>query len=59
MEDVLEVYARPHDPQRPVVCLDETSKQLIAETRTPQPAALGVRRGSTTNTPATARPTYS
>ena len=41
MEDVLEVYARPHDPQRPVVCLDETSKQLIAETRTPQPAAPG------------------
>jgi hypothetical protein len=41
MEDVLEVYARPHDPERPVVCLDETSKQLIAETRTPQPAAPG------------------
>jgi len=38
MEDVLEVYARPHDPERPVVCLDETSKQLVAETRTPQPA---------------------
>ena len=35
MEDVLEVYTRPHDPQRPVVCLDETSKQLIAETRPP------------------------
>jgi len=33
MEDVLEVYHRPHDPDRPVVCLDETSKQLIAETR--------------------------
>jgi hypothetical protein len=29
MEDVLEVYQRPHDPQRPLVCLDETSKQLI------------------------------
>jgi hypothetical protein len=28
MEDVLEVYQRPHDPQRPLVCLDETSKQL-------------------------------
>jgi len=41
MEDVLEVYARPHDPERPVVCLDETSKQLIAETRTPQPAGTG------------------
>ena len=32
MEDVLEVYQRPHDPERPVVCLDETSKQLIVET---------------------------
>jgi len=31
MEDVLEVYTRPHDPDFPVVCLDETSKQLIAE----------------------------
>jgi hypothetical protein len=34
---VLEVYSRPHDPARPLVCLDETSKQLIAETRTPLP----------------------
>ena len=32
MEDVLEVYQRPHDPEAPVVCLDESSKQLIAET---------------------------
>src|SRR3954465_5550509 len=37
MEDVLEVYHRPHDPQRPVVCLDECSKQLIGEVRTPLP----------------------
>ena len=35
MEDVLEVYQRPHDPEAPVVCLDELSKQLIAETRVP------------------------
>ena len=35
MEDILEVYQRPYDPQRPLVCLDETSKQLIAETRLP------------------------
>jgi hypothetical protein len=35
MEDVLEVYHRPRDPNRPLVCLDETSKQLIAETRVP------------------------
>jgi hypothetical protein len=41
MEDVLEVYARPRDPERPLLCLDETSKQLIAETHTPQPAAPG------------------
>ena len=41
MEDVLEVYHRPHDPTHPVVCLDETSKQLIAETRSPIPAKPG------------------
>lgn len=41
MEDVLEVYKRPYDPQRPVVCLDETSKQLIGEVRRPVPAAPG------------------
>jgi hypothetical protein len=41
MEDVLEVYTRPRDPERPVVCLDETSKQLVGETRTPVPAAPG------------------
>ena len=41
MEDVLEVYQRPHDPLRPLVCLDETSKQMIKETRAPIPAAPG------------------
>lgn len=41
MEDVLAVYTRPRDPARPVVCLDETSKQLIAETRMPLPAQPG------------------
>jgi len=41
MEDVLEVYKRPYDPRRPVVCLDETSKQLIGEVATPGPAAPG------------------
>ena len=35
MEDVLDVYTRPHDPDRPLVCLNETSKQLVSETRTP------------------------
>jgi hypothetical protein len=41
MEDVLEVYQRNYDPERPVVCLDETSKQLVAEARQPIPAAPG------------------
>jgi hypothetical protein len=41
MEDVLEVYTRPYDPQRPVVCLDEASKQLVAETRVPLPTSPG------------------
>ena len=41
MEDVLEVYQRPRDPARPLVCLDETSKQLIAETRAPIPMQKG------------------
>ncbi len=41
MEDVLEVYHRPSDPDRPVVCLDECSKQLIAEIRDPLPPRPG------------------
>lgn len=41
MEDVLEVYTRPRDPARPLVCLDETSKQLLAETRIPLPVRPG------------------
>ena len=41
MEDVLDVYMRPHDPTRPVVCLDETSRQLLADIRPPLPAAPG------------------
>jgi DDE superfamily endonuclease len=41
MEDVLEVYQRDYDPKRPVVGLDETSKQLVAETRVPLPIAPG------------------
>ena len=41
MEDVLEVYQRPHDPEFPLVCVDETSKQLIAETRVPIAAKPG------------------
>jgi len=41
MEDVLAVYMRPRDPDRPLVCLDESSKQLIAETRVPVPMKPG------------------
>jgi len=41
MEDVLAVYTRPRDPDIPLVCLDETSKQLIAETRAPTKMKAG------------------
>lgn len=36
MEDVLEVYSRPYDPERPVVCMDEKPLQLLAEAREPK-----------------------
>jgi hypothetical protein len=42
MEDVLEVYHRPYDPKRPVLCIDETFKQLIGETRKPLPLRPGM-----------------
>jgi DDE superfamily endonuclease len=41
MENVLDVYTRPHDPTRPLVCLDETSKQLVEETRASVPMRPG------------------
>jgi hypothetical protein len=41
MEDVLEVYHRPYDAARPVVCMDECSKQLIGEVREPLPPKPG------------------
>src|SRR4051812_43460828 len=41
MEDVLEVYTRPYDPRRPLVCLDEVSEQLLADTRPPTGPAPG------------------
>jgi len=41
MEDVLDVYHRPYDPECPVVCMDEASKQLIAEVRQPLPTQPG------------------
>jgi transposase len=37
MEDVLDVYTRPYDPLRPQVCMDETSKQLLRDTKEPLP----------------------
>jgi hypothetical protein len=55
MEDILEVYARPYDPRFPVICMDEASKQLVGEVRTPLPRRPGdplridseyVRRGT-------------
>ena len=41
MEDVLEVYERPPDPHRPLVCMDEMPKQLIGEIRPPRPVKPG------------------
>jgi DDE superfamily endonuclease len=41
MEMVLDVYKRPYDPRHPVICMDESPKQLIAEARTPIPASPG------------------
>jgi hypothetical protein len=55
MEDVLDVYQRPPDPHRPLICLDEAAKQLLADARAPLPVAPGqpervdyeyVRRGT-------------
>ena len=59
MEDVLDLYAEPYDPQRPVVCFDETSTQLLAETRPPLPPRPGRRCGRTTNTGGRVPATYS
>ena len=41
MEDILDLYAEPYDPQRPVVCFDETSTQLLSDARPPIPAKPG------------------
>jgi len=41
MEDVLSVYTLPYDPRYPVVCFDETSKQLVKETQVPLPIEPG------------------
>ncbi len=41
MEAVLEVYQKPYDPDLPVICMDESSKQLLKEVRAPIPAKPG------------------
>ena len=41
MEDVLDLYKLPYDPDYPLVCFDESSKQLVSETRQPLPIEAG------------------
>lgn len=41
MENILELYQRPYDPNKPLICMDETSKQLVKETRSPIAATPG------------------
>ena len=42
MYELLDLYARPHDPREPVICLDEKSKQMLRETRSPLPGRPGM-----------------
>lgn len=42
MEDILAVYKRPYNPKEPLICMDETTKQLIKETRRSIPATAGI-----------------
>ena len=58
MEDVLDVYQRPYDPLRPVVCLDETNRPLV-EKRSIPPKARKIQSGRITNIAAAAWPTCS
>jgi hypothetical protein len=46
MEDVLAVYTRPRDPNCPLVCVDETSKQLLAETRLASQDVVEIERSA-------------
>jgi hypothetical protein len=41
MEDVLDIYAQPYDPSRPVVCVDEGGKQFLGDVREPLPVRVG------------------
>ena len=62
MENVLDLYEEEYDPERPVVCFDETSKQLIGHTRAPIDAQTGRQEDwsvTTTSTSAMARATCS
>ena len=59
MEDVLDLYAEPYDPDRPVVCFDETSTQLLADTRPPIPVQPGQPRVRITSIAAAVRATSS
>jgi len=47
MENVLEVYARPYNPVNPVVCMDESPKQLVSEVRQPYLDKHGVKHEDT------------
>jgi hypothetical protein len=59
MEDVLDVYTRPYDPLYPVVCLDESNKQLIKETCPRMPLEPGQPQRQTINMNATGSSIYS
>jgi hypothetical protein len=59
MEDVLAVYHRPYDPLRPMVCLDEASKQLVAQTRPSIPPSQAGLSGSILSTAVAAPPACS
>ena len=56
LEDVLDLYAEPYDPKRPVVCFDETSTQLLAETRPPLPPPAGTPPAAGLRVPARGNP---
>ena len=58
MEDVLDLYAEPYDPERPVVCFDETSTQLLADVRERCRQSLGGRGVRTTSACGRARATF-
>jgi hypothetical protein len=58
MEEVLEVYERPYDPDYPVVCMDEQPVQLLNETRVPIKATKQLLGASTTSTNEMAQPAF-